>query len=46
MNQRVLPANLTPEDWAATPATVRAWIDELSRMVQALEERLRDPNTG
>jgi Transposase IS66 family. len=42
MNQRVLPANLTPEDWAATPATVRAWIDELSRTVQALEERLRD----
>ena len=27
---------------AATPATVRAWIDELSRTVQALEERLRD----
>ena len=42
MNRRVLPANITPEDWAATPASVRAWIDELSRTVQALEERQRD----
>jgi len=42
MSVRVIPANIPPEDWAATPASVRAWIDELSRTVQALEERLRN----
>lgn len=37
-----MPATITDEDWAATPPCVRAWIDELTRTVQALQERLRD----
>ena len=42
MTIQAMPANITLEEWAATPPSVRAWIDELSRTVQALQARLRD----
>ena len=42
MTIRALPASVTPEDWDATPASVRAWIDELSGNLQQLQERVRD----
>jgi transposase len=42
MNQRLVPTSITPEDWAATPASVRAWIDELRLSLQQMQERVRE----
>ena len=40
MSKLHLPASVSPEDWAATPESVRAWIEELSGRVQGVQERL------
>lgn len=42
MNNQSRPASVSPEDWAATPASVRAWLSELTRQLQQLQERFGD----
>jgi len=42
MNDQSRPASVSPEEWAATPDSVRTWLAELTRQVQRLQERLGD----
>lgn len=42
MTSKALPASVSPDDWAATPASVQAWLDELRLTLQQLQERVRD----
>ncbi len=42
MSNPARPPSVSPEDWAATPESVRAWLSELTRQVQQLQERTRE----
>jgi transposase len=40
MSNQARPSSVSLEDWAATPASVRAWLDVLTGQVQTLQERI------
>ena len=42
MSNPARPPSVSPEDWAATPASVRAWLSELTQQLQHLQERTQD----